>query len=340
MFAAGADDFRVLPLLEGKFGVQQQAGHANHAIERSADFVAHVGQELALGHIRGLGAATGLHQFGDVNRIEQHAIVMALPVNRLEAQDDFAGGELTLDDDGGGGGILAELFDGLVDPVRNQHRMQRPQILAEQILPIETGQPAEPLIHLDDGVAGIREHDTFIHAGNHGGQLGRLARAVFLGAFALGIFLEQQLVVEFFFLHQFALAGNQGAHRVQQEGFITLVLFRGMHQPGHFGGKIPHQFGQLIQGLLQPQVGTAERIIQPVALRRADLQGAVQPVVLLLGLVIADINIIQERDKHLRRDLFGQLTQLDILKIKLARLLRLQPQPFPQLYAEDVMHPI
>ena len=38
----------VTQLLRVQFGVEQQTGHANHAIHRRSDFVAHVGHELRL----------------------------------------------------------------------------------------------------------------------------------------------------------------------------------------------------------------------------------------------------------------------------------------------------
>ena len=56
-----------------EFGVQHQLGHADDAVHRRADFVAHVGQEFALGPVGLLGRFLGLMQgflgmlaFGDV----------------------------------------------------------------------------------------------------------------------------------------------------------------------------------------------------------------------------------------------------------------------------------
>ncbi len=43
------------PLLVVQRGVEQQAGHADHAVHRRPDLVAHVGQELALGPVGRLG---------------------------------------------------------------------------------------------------------------------------------------------------------------------------------------------------------------------------------------------------------------------------------------------
>ena len=41
----------------------QQLGHADHAVHWGTDFVAHVGQELALGMVGGFGLVLGLLQF-------------------------------------------------------------------------------------------------------------------------------------------------------------------------------------------------------------------------------------------------------------------------------------
>ena len=51
-------------LLRVERGVLQQLGHAEDAVHRRADLVAHVGQELALGPAGGLGALPGLEQRG------------------------------------------------------------------------------------------------------------------------------------------------------------------------------------------------------------------------------------------------------------------------------------
>ena len=53
---------QVLALLGGQVGVQGQLGHAEDAVHRRADLVAHVGQELALGPVGGLGRLLGLLQ--------------------------------------------------------------------------------------------------------------------------------------------------------------------------------------------------------------------------------------------------------------------------------------
>ena len=54
--------FQVLALLGGQVGVERQLGHADDAVHRRADFVAHVGQELALGAVGRLGAILRFNQ--------------------------------------------------------------------------------------------------------------------------------------------------------------------------------------------------------------------------------------------------------------------------------------
>ena len=56
------DRLDVVALLGGQRGVEQQLGHAEDAVHRRADFMAHVGQELALGHTRLFGPRQRLLQ--------------------------------------------------------------------------------------------------------------------------------------------------------------------------------------------------------------------------------------------------------------------------------------
>ena len=53
----------IFPLFGIELGVQKQIGHAQHAVHRRADFVAHVGQELALGTAGLLGLYPELGRF-------------------------------------------------------------------------------------------------------------------------------------------------------------------------------------------------------------------------------------------------------------------------------------
>ena len=56
-FAAAPDDLREFALARLEFGIEQNAGHADDGVERRADFVAHGGEEGALGLVRLLGEA-------------------------------------------------------------------------------------------------------------------------------------------------------------------------------------------------------------------------------------------------------------------------------------------
>ena len=58
-----AHGLRVVVLLGRQRRVQQQARHADHAVERRADLVAHVGEKLALGAAAVFGALAGRVQF-------------------------------------------------------------------------------------------------------------------------------------------------------------------------------------------------------------------------------------------------------------------------------------
>ena len=60
--SASADDLtisQVLALLGGEVGVEHELGHADDAVHRRADLVAHVGQELALRAVGRLGGLLG-----------------------------------------------------------------------------------------------------------------------------------------------------------------------------------------------------------------------------------------------------------------------------------------
>ena len=46
------DHVKVIPLDEGEFAIAEQLGGSDHAVERGANLVAHVCEELALGAVR------------------------------------------------------------------------------------------------------------------------------------------------------------------------------------------------------------------------------------------------------------------------------------------------
>ena len=58
-------DLEVLALAGIELGIQHELGHADHAVHRRANLVAHVGEEFALGPIGGLGGFPRGIQVGD-----------------------------------------------------------------------------------------------------------------------------------------------------------------------------------------------------------------------------------------------------------------------------------
>ena len=58
------DRVRGIRAARRELGVQRQFGHADHAIHRRADFVAHVGEEFALGAAGRFGFLFGLTEVG------------------------------------------------------------------------------------------------------------------------------------------------------------------------------------------------------------------------------------------------------------------------------------
>ena len=78
-FAAGAHSLGAVALLAVEFGVQQQAGHADDTVHGRPDFMADVGQEIALGDVRAFRPGGGLFQvriglLRDVSREGQSAV--------------------------------------------------------------------------------------------------------------------------------------------------------------------------------------------------------------------------------------------------------------------------
>ncbi len=63
-FGRVAGRFEVLPLLARQLGVEHEIGHADDGVHRRADFVAHVGEERALGVAGGFGRLHRLPQGG------------------------------------------------------------------------------------------------------------------------------------------------------------------------------------------------------------------------------------------------------------------------------------
>src|SRR5688572_19873337 len=57
---ARADHARVLALAAVEVGIEQELGHADHAVHRRADFMAHIREELAPGPARRIGSGLRL----------------------------------------------------------------------------------------------------------------------------------------------------------------------------------------------------------------------------------------------------------------------------------------
>ena len=68
VFAGEADLFQVVALAWIEVGLERQVGHADHAVHRGADLVAHVGQELALVLARFLGLVARLFQLAGAHQ--------------------------------------------------------------------------------------------------------------------------------------------------------------------------------------------------------------------------------------------------------------------------------
>ncbi len=56
------DHFQIFALLRIQLGIERQIGHSDNAVHRCADFMAHVGQKIALGPIRCFSRIFGLLQ--------------------------------------------------------------------------------------------------------------------------------------------------------------------------------------------------------------------------------------------------------------------------------------
>jgi len=109
------DGLEVLALLEGEVGLEGEFGHAEDAVHGGADLVAHVGEELALGAVCGLGDLLGL--------FEDAVAAADLGEHLVEAVDELADLVVGLALDGEGvllgvredAGGVGEREDGLGD---------------------------------------------------------------------------------------------------------------------------------------------------------------------------------------------------------------------------------
>ena len=85
--AAGADDLRVVALVAGQLGVEQQPAHPDHGVHRRPDLVAHAGEEDRLRLRRRLGRLAGGLQLRDV--VVDHVVAGPLAVDGQRHHDDL-----------------------------------------------------------------------------------------------------------------------------------------------------------------------------------------------------------------------------------------------------------
>ena len=154
--AAGAGGFDEIALLRSEAGLQQKSGHADHAVQGRADFMAHVGQEFALRPAGLLGGPFGFAQFilgafspGDVARdaLDAHRFAALENEARIDLQGDavaIAGDVFNLV------GCDAAMRELLLKHLPRQFPMVgRHQVLGlqgEDFLAVVTGQPQPGLI--------------------------------------------------------------------------------------------------------------------------------------------------------------------------------------------------
>ena len=196
------DDFTSssrLALFGRQLGVQQQLRHAEDAVHRRADFVAHVGQELALGPVGRLGRLLGpLEVLGRVQ-----------PIGDV-ADEGAEGGFVAVTNGGDGqfdGDLLAVATEGLdLDPVVDDFRDAGRLVAAEaRFVGLAEGfgddglrhQPPDRLrrrvaehplgLRIPVGDAAVRAHaDDSVERGLHDGVALFAGGLHFVGAFLQG----------------------------------------------------------------------------------------------------------------------------------------------------------
>ncbi len=77
--ARASDHLQHFALARIELGVRQGVGQADHPVQRGADLVAHIGQELALGQGGGVGAGAGAQRavLGSLAEQQPHALQRA-----------------------------------------------------------------------------------------------------------------------------------------------------------------------------------------------------------------------------------------------------------------------
>ncbi len=193
MAGRGAHQLQVFSLFFVQIGAQGQFGHPDHTVHGRANLVAHVGQELALHPVRGLGGLLGAPQrllgllaLGDV---PGHQDAVGEAVQGKAGQGDIAGKAATVGP--GREGFPGELVHALVDApylplgqqLRHLHAHQLMFGMAEQV-------PRRRVGGFDHAV-GIDRHQGIGNVAEHRLQalLGRRCRHL-LGVKPEGCFIE------------------------------------------------------------------------------------------------------------------------------------------------------
>ena len=166
----------VVPAAGAECRIHQEVGIAEDGGHGGADFVAHAGQEPALGLIGRFGLATRLDQLADVDHVQQHAVVFAVPVDRLHAQDDFRAAEGPLEHEGVGADLVAKAVDPMENALRDVARVEVFHAPAEDFASRLAQETAEILVDLDNDIVGVGENDAFFHSGDHRPQFRALVR--------------------------------------------------------------------------------------------------------------------------------------------------------------------
>ena len=184
-FAAFADGFGVIALVGCQPGIEQQPGHADDAVHRRADLVAHRGQEFRLGMVGGFRLLLRVEQFardpaaiGYVHVDADRAAVEGTPLGALDLhavrhvmeERRAIGAEVGFDPVGQPVGrvgvveIVVALDQGVEGVIEGEAGMKQ----------IGDGREHVPvrLIAQDQPVLRIEQHQPFGNAGDGGSQLG------------------------------------------------------------------------------------------------------------------------------------------------------------------------
>ncbi len=165
--AAGADGFDVVALLEVEIGLEQEPGHADHPVERGADLVAHVGQELAFSRLAASAASLAARRSRSVRSCwvvsrARPRICGALPAAGVEPQLDLEAAVLArfgahVEPEGAVAFADHHLVDGGDRPRPVVGQAELEEGLAQPEVAREAGQRLEGGIEVGEGAVAHRE---------------------------------------------------------------------------------------------------------------------------------------------------------------------------------------